>query len=71
MFGELKCNADAINEANERENARVVAEATGRTQPTDEGQASSSRAETPDSSLAQQSGSRTRTHRLSLFGSRR
>ena len=58
-------NADAMNEANERENARVVAEAT------DNG---SSHVETSgsSSSVAQPSGSRSRTRRiLSFFGRRR
>lgn len=58
-------NADAINEANERENARVVAEATG---------SGSSHAEASGSgsSVAQQTGSRSRTRRLlNLFGRRR
>lgn len=34
MIGKFKCNADAINGANKRENIRVVAKATGRKQPT-------------------------------------
>ncbi|XP_078173998.1 uncharacterized protein LOC144567707 [Carex rostrata] len=58
--------ADAINEHNERENARVVAEATGRTQPPPPvSQSSSSQAST--SNAAPATGTRRTSRLLGLF----
>ena len=54
--------SDAINEHNERENARVVAEATGRTQPPPSAsQSSSSQASTSNAAPAART---SRTSRL-------
>ena len=60
----LLCS-DAINEHNERENARVVAEATGRTQPPLATQSSSSQGST--STAAPVAGTRKSSRLLGLF----
>ena len=67
---QLECNADAINEANERENARVVAEATGSSHRTHESPGTGSSHGETSGSVAQPAAPRPR-RRLSLFSRRR
>ena len=68
---QLECNADAINEANERENARVVAEATGSSHRSHESPGTGSSHGETSGSAAQPAAPRPRRRILSLFGRRR